>query len=147
MPKASKTQQQILDEKRALLGLQKKPLARQQTRMRRHDIACRNLISKVKDIEDNGDEETYEEINQQIDGLYGTKTRKFEKEINENYARLEEQKNKKVGARESNRNVWLNYVGKEEPKTSEGTRPKMKRMKEAGFKKLAGSTVPAIATV
>ena len=38
-------------------------------------------------------------------------------------------------------------MGKEEPKTAEGTRPKMKRMKEAGFKKLAGNTVTAMTSV
>ena len=64
IPKASKTQQQILDEKRVLLGLQKKPLNRPSTRIQRHDIACRDLISKLKDIETNVDEETYEDDDQ-----------------------------------------------------------------------------------
>ena len=34
--------------------------------------------------------------------------------------------------------IWLNHA--KEPKTSEGARPKMKRIRETGFKKLAGGT-------
>jgi len=69
----------------------------------------------------------------------------FEQEINEQIAKLETAggRRKKTDPREVNRKIWLQYMDKAGSRTAEQGKPRMKRMKGIGFKKLA----PPVASV